>query len=62
MLVPTLLLFIARVRADVVLETVPEDEVYYLQFGQYFEQQALDPNAETVERDDFALSMATGDE
>jgi ferredoxin len=46
-----------------VLETVPEDEVYNLQFGYAFEEQALSPNnPETVERDDYALSIANMDE
>lgn len=34
---------------DLVLETVPEDEVYDLQFGNYFEQLATDPNAPNIE-------------
>jgi ferredoxin len=46
-----------------VLETVPEDEIYDLQFGKYFAQQALDPsNPESIERDDYALSIANMDE
>ncbi len=48
--------------SDAVLETVPEDEVYDLQFGRYFAQQALNPNAPSVERDDFALEIAQMDE
>lgn len=48
--------------SDAVLETVPEDEVYDLQFGRYFAQQALNKNAPTVERDDFALEIAQMDE
>lgn len=48
---------------DLVLETVPEDEVYELQFGEYFATQALDPsNPSNIERDDFALSIANMDE
>jgi ferredoxin len=47
---------------DCVLETVPEDEVYDLQFGRYFAMQALNKDAESVERDDFALEIAMGDE
>lgn len=47
---------------DLVLETVPEDEIYQLQFGKFFEQQALDPNADTVLRDDFAIELALLDE
>ncbi len=49
--------------ADLVLETVPEDEVYRLQFAELFARQALDPNnADHVERDDYALSIANMDE
>ncbi|KXZ56746.1 hypothetical protein GPECTOR_1g672 [Gonium pectorale] len=48
--------------SDAVMETVSEDEIYELQFGQYFAAQALDPEAETVERDDYALSIANMDE
>lgn len=32
------------------------------QFGRFFEEQALDPNAETVVRDDFAIELALLDE
>ncbi|KAG2448312.1 hypothetical protein HYH02_006896 [Chlamydomonas schloesseri] len=48
--------------SDAVMETVSEDEIYELQFGRYFAQQALDPNAQSVERDDYALSIANMDE
>lgn len=49
--------------SDLVMETVSEDEVYDLQFGVYFAQQALDPsNPDTIERDDYALSVANMDE
>mmetsp|Transcript_15869 Transcript_15869/g.34239 ORF Transcript_15869/g.34239 Transcript_15869/m.34239 type:complete len:324 (+) Transcript_15869:107-1078(+) len=49
--------------SDMVLQTVTEDEVYDLQFGQAFAQQALDPaNPDYIERDDFALSVANMDE
>ncbi|XP_002984200.2 uncharacterized protein LOC9644026 [Selaginella moellendorffii] len=41
--------------SDVEVETQDEDEVYWLQFGRYF---ARGP----VERDDYALELATGDE
>ena len=34
---------------DLELETVPEDEVYDLQFGAYFEQMATDPSAPHIE-------------
>ncbi len=48
---------------DLVLETVPEDEAYELQFGAAFAQRALDPtNPDAVERDDFALEIANMDE
>jgi ferredoxin len=48
---------------DLVLETVPEDEVYELQFGEAFATKALDPrDKESIERDDFALSIANMDE
>jgi ferredoxin len=47
---------------DLVLETVEEDEVYELQFGRFFEAQATDPNLPTVQRDDFAIELALGDE
>lgn len=49
-------------QGDCVLETVPEDEVYDLQFGRYFAMQALNKDADSVERDDFALEIAMGDE
>lgn len=48
--------------SDVILETVPEDEVYQLQFGESFGLKALDPSSESVERDDYALSIANMDE
>ncbi|XP_074582767.1 ferredoxin C 2, chloroplastic [Curcuma longa] len=41
--------------SDIEVETQDEDEVYWLQFGQYF---ARGP----VERDDYALELAMGDE
>jgi len=47
---------------DVELETVSEDEVYDLQFGQSFEMQALNPNQGSIERDDFAIEIANMDE
>ncbi|GLI69019.1 hypothetical protein VaNZ11_013558 [Volvox africanus] len=48
--------------SDVVMETVSEDEIYDLQFGRYFAAQALDPGADSVARDDYALSIANMDE
>lgn len=50
-------------RSDLVLETVEEDEVYDLQFGRSFAEQAVDPsNSESIERDDWALEIANMDE
>ena len=49
-------------RSDLVLETVEEDEVYEMQFGKYFEERATDPNANSIERDDFAIELALLDE
>ena len=50
-------------RSDLVLETVEEDEVYDLQFGSSFAEQAVDPtNRESIERDDWALEIANMDE
>jgi len=48
--------------ADCVLETVPRDEVYDLQFGRSFAAQALNPSALLSNRDDFALEIAQMDE
>lgn len=48
--------------SDCVLETVPEDEVYDLQFGRHFAAAALDPQGDAIERDDFALEIAQMDE
>lgn len=56
------LMCVAFPDSDCVLETVPEDEVYDLQFGRYFAQQALDKNSASIERDDFALEIAQMDE
>ena len=49
-------------RSDLVLETVPEDEVYDLQFGKFFEEQATNPDGENIERDDYAIELALLDE
>lgn len=50
-------------KTDLVLETVEEDEIYDLQFGDIFQQQAVDPkNKKFVERDDYALEVANMDE
>jgi ferredoxin len=48
--------------SDCVLETISEDEVYDLQFGGLFAQGALDPALGSVQRDDFALEIAFGEE
>lgn len=56
------LMCVAYPVADCELEVADEDEVYELQFGRYFEAAALDPNAASVERDDFALEIAMLDE
>ncbi|KAL4859706.1 Ferredoxin C 2 [Chlorella vulgaris] len=48
--------------SDLVLETVPEDEAYELQFGRAFDELAVDPNAPSVERDDFAIELAMLDD
>jgi ferredoxin len=47
---------------DLVLETVDEDEIYDLQFGKNFEEQATDPNSASVLRDDYAIELALLDE
>ena len=49
-------------KSDLVLETVDEDEVYDLQFGRPFEEQALNKTAGNIQRDDFALELADMDE
>ncbi|KAK4262467.1 hypothetical protein QN277_028024 [Acacia crassicarpa] len=41
--------------SDIEVETQDEDEVYWLQFGRYFARGAVD-------RDDYALELAMGDE
>jgi ferredoxin len=49
--------------SDLVLETVPEDEVYDLQFGDVFASRALNPSDPNhVELDPFALEIANMDE
>jgi ferredoxin len=45
-----------------VLETVDEDEVYDLQFGSAFAAAATSPSSAAVQRDDYALEIAMGDE
>ncbi|CAM0875412.1 unnamed protein product [Alopecurus aequalis] len=49
------LLCVGYPSSDVVVETQDEDEVYWLQFGRYFARGAID-------RDDYALELAMGDE
>ncbi|KAK9838081.1 hypothetical protein WJX74_006096 [Apatococcus lobatus] len=50
-------------RSDLVLETVAEDEVYDLQFGESFASQATNPGKrQNISRDDFALEIANMDE
>eukprot|EP00899_Mesostigma_viride_P016385 jgi/Mesvir1/24748/Mv22010-RA.1 len=49
------LLCVAFPADDVVVETQDEDEVYWKQFGQYFARYA-------IQRDDYALEIALGDE
>ncbi|KAL6785563.1 FDX6 [Auxenochlorella protothecoides x Auxenochlorella symbiontica] len=49
-------------RSDLVLSTVPEDEVYDLQFGRAFQEQATDLDSGSILRDDFAIELALGDE
>jgi ferredoxin len=57
------LLCVGLPRTDCVMQTVSEDEIYDLQFGQNFAAQALDPrNSKHISRDDFAVEIALGDE
>ncbi|KAK1566882.1 hypothetical protein Q3G72_005423 [Acer saccharum] len=49
------LLCVGFATSDLEVETQDEDEVYWLQFGRYF---ARGP----IERDDYALELALGDE
>ena len=49
--------------SDLELETVDEDEVYDLQFGRVFAEQATNPaDRRFVSRDDFAIELADMDE
>ena len=49
--------------SDLELQTVPEDEVYDMQFGRAFAEQATDPtNKQFISRDDFARELADMDE
>ena len=57
------LLCVGHPKTDCAVEIVTEDEVYDLQFGQYFARQALWPNdPQYTRRDDFAVEIALGDE
>lgn len=56
------LLCVAHARSEAVVELQDPDEVYELQFGAAFAEQATDPSARSVLRDDFALELAQGDE
>uniref|UniRef100_A0ACD5XAK3 Uncharacterized protein n=1 Tax=Avena sativa TaxID=4498 RepID=A0ACD5XAK3_AVESA len=49
------LLCVGYPSSDVEVETQDEDEVYWLQFGRYFARGPID-------RDDYALELAMGDE
>lgn len=49
------LLCVGYALSDIEVETQDEDEVYWLQFGQYFAKN-------TIDRDDFALELAVADE
>lgn len=48
--------------SDLELELCPDELMYDEQFGKFFEAQAINPNAPTVSRDDFAIELALGDE
>lgn len=56
------LMCVAYPVGDCELEVADEDEVYMLQFGRHFEEYGLDPDSPNVQRDDFAIELATGDE
>lgn len=50
-------------KSDLVVETVEEDEIYDMQFGDTFSEQATDPrNKSFIERDDYAFEVANMDE
>eukprot|EP00210_Caulerpa_lentillifera_P008900 g8491.t1 len=49
-------------RSNLELETITEDEVYDLQFGDHFEDHALSKTGPNVVRDDFALELSDMDE
>ena len=56
------LMCVSYPQSDLELELVDEDEVYDLQFGNIFAARAVDPDASSIERDDFALELADMDE
>lgn len=56
------LLCVATATEDVECVTQDEEEVYMKQFGKSFAEMALDKNASSVLRDDFALEIADMDE
>jgi ferredoxin len=56
------LLCVATAKEDVECVTQDEEEVYMKQFGKSFAEMALDKNANSVLRDDFALEIADMDE
>jgi ferredoxin len=53
---------VATAKEDVECVTQDEEEVYMKQFGKSFAELAMDKNASSVFRDDFALEIADMDE
>merc|ERR1712039_626573 len=57
------LMCVGYAKTDCLIEIIDIDEVYDLQFGEFFSAQALNSeNSEYILRDDFALEIAAGDE
>ena len=57
------LMCVGYAQTDLELETVDEDEVYDLQFGRVFAEQATNPaDRRFVKRDDYAIELADMDE
>ena len=56
------LMCVATAKEDVECVTQDEEEVYMMQFGKSFAELAMDKNASSVSRDDFALEIADMDE
>ena len=52
------LMCVAFAQSDLVVETTDPDEVYEMQFGKYFGEEAGQP----IVRDDFAFELADMDE